>query len=329
MSARPELSRREFLATGASAGAGLVIAFYLPPAAADLGAAADGSAAPFTPNAWITIDAQGGVTLTLDKSEMGQGVHTGMAMILAEELELEWSAVRLAPVPENPAAWHRRMSTGGSTSIRGTWPALRKAGAQGRAMLIGGAAETWGVTPAVCRAERGTVLHEASGRRLPYGRLVDRAAALPVPDDPPLKDPKDFRLLGTRARRLDTPVKVNGAAQFGIDVRVPGMLVASIARSPVFGGTVKRVDAAKARAVPGVRHVIELPGHTAPSTNGEWQTRTESGVAVVAGTYWQAVQGRRALAVQWDDGPSASWSSAGISATLARLAEQSGVVART
>ena len=325
MTARVDLSRREFLASGATAGAGLVIAFYLPGSAA-LAAAPAG---PLAPNAWLSIGTDGVTTLVLDKSEMGQGTHTGLAMILAEELEVDWASVKLAPVPENPAAWHRRMSTGGSTAVRGSWAALRKAGAQGREMLIRAAAGTWGVDPGTCRAERGAVVHGASRRRLPYGQLVEKAAALPVPADPPLKDPADFRLLGTRVRRLDTPVKVNGSAQFGIDVKVPGMLVASVLRSPVFGGKVKRVDAAKAKAMPGVRHVVELPGNTEPAkAGGPQQTRTESAVAVVADGYWQAVQGREALQVEWDEGPNASLSSAGISATFARLAEQPGVVAK-
>jgi isoquinoline 1-oxidoreductase subunit beta len=323
MTARTDVSRRDFLKTGATAGAGLVIAIYLPHADA-----LEAVAAPLAPNAWLSIGVDGVATLVLDKSEMGQGTHTGMAMILAEELEVEWSSVRLAPVPDNPAGWHRGMSTGGSTAIHRSWDALRKAGAQARALLIRAAADTWSVDAAACHAERGTVVHRASGRRLPYGRLVERAAALPVPADPPLKDPKDFRLLGTRVRRLDTPGKTDGTVQYGIDVKVPGMLVASVLRSPVFGGKVKRVDAAKARAVPGVRHVVELPDNTAPSTNGQWQSRTESAVAVVADTYWQAVQGREALIVEWEDGPNAALSSAQINATFVQLAGQPGVVAR-
>lgn len=326
MGAHVEVSRREFLTTGATAGAGLVLAFYLPP---DVAAAAADAAGPFTPNAWITIGTDGAVTLTVDKSEMGQGTHTGLAMILAEELEVEWTSVKLGPVPENAAAWERRMSTGGSTSIHTSWDRLRKAGAAAREMLIRAAAETWRVEAAACRAERGAVVHSASRRRLAYGRLASRAAMLPVPSEPPLKDPKDFRLLGTRAPRLDTPPKVTGSAVFGIDVKVPGMLVASIARSPVFGGTVKRVDASRAKAMPGVRHVVELERHVAPATNGAWQARTESGVAVVADTYWQAVEGRRALDIEWDEGANATLDSAGIGAALARLAERPGVVARS
>lgn len=322
MTAPREVTRREFLATGATAGASLVIAFYLP------GTTRLAAAAPFAPNAWLSIATDGIATLVLDKTEMGQGTHTGLAMILAEELEIEWTSVRLGPMPENPAAWHRRMSTGGSTGIRTSWDALRKAGAQARAMLIRAAADTWGVDPAACRAERGAVV-DGRNRRLPYGRLVERAASLPVPADPPLKNPAEFRILGTRVRRLDTPAKVNGTAQFGIDVRVPGMLVASVLRSPVFGGKVKRVDAAKAKAVPGVRHVVELPGNTAPARQGvPQQTRTESAVAVVADSYWQAALGRQALEVEWDEGPNAALSSAAISATMARLAEQPGIVAR-
>src|SRR5438128_12311056 len=212
------ISRREFVANSA----GLVISFYLP---AGPGAAPGLAAAPplFVPNAWLRIGTDGIVTLTVDKSEMGQGSQTGLAMILAEELEADWSAVRLGPMPENPAGWSRTMRTGGSNAIRGSWEPLRKAGAAAREMLLRAAAETWGVDKGECRAEKGAVVHAASGRRLSYGRLVTRAATLPVPppSDAPLKDPKDFRLLGTRVRRLDTPAKVGGSAASGIDVKVP------------------------------------------------------------------------------------------------------------
>src|SRR5437667_5967535 len=168
------LSRRDFVETAA----GLVIAFHLPRDLAGPRAAAKG---PFAPNAWIRIDTDGIVTLTLDRSEMGQGSQTGLAMILAEELEADWSAVRLGPMPENPAGWSRTMRTGGSNAIRGSWEPLRKAGAAAREMLLRAAAETWGVDKGECRAEKGAVVHAASGRRLSYGRLVTRAAALPVP----------------------------------------------------------------------------------------------------------------------------------------------------
>src|SRR5438067_2876825 len=243
------LSRRQFLETSA----GLVIAFYLPPRARTASAATD-----FSPNAWPRNGSDGIVTLTVDKSEMRQGSQTGLAMILAEELDADWSTVRLGPVPENPAGWSRRMSTGGSTAIRTSWEPLRKAGAAAREMLLDAAASTWDVDRASCRAERGAVVHASSKRRLTYGKLVAKATQLPVPKDPPLKDPKDFRLLGTRTPRLDTPAKVDGSAVFGIDVKVPGMLIASIERCPVFGGTLKSYDATKAKAVPGVRAVVEI-----------------------------------------------------------------------
>src|SRR5216110_2780797 len=313
------ISRREFVGTSAS----LVIAFYLPPRARAASTAAD-----FSPNAWLRVSADGLVTLTVDKSEMGQGSQTGLAMILAEELDADWSTVRLGPVPENPAGWSRRMSTGGSTAIRTSWEPLRKAGAAAREMLLDAAASTWDVAPASCRAERGAVVHGPTKRRLTYGKLAAKAAKLPVPKDPPLKDAKDFRLLGTRVPRLDTPAKVDGSAVFGIDVKVPGMLIASIERCPVFGGTLKWYDATKAKAVPGVRAVVALEPSPWTGTAGAWAAGCAAGVAVVADTYWQAVTGRRALEIQWDEGDAASLDSDGIRAEFVKRAEQPGVEAR-
>jgi isoquinoline 1-oxidoreductase beta subunit len=220
------------------------------------------------------------------------------------------------------------MSTGGSRAIRTSWEPLRKAGAAAREMLIDAAASTWDVARASCRAERGAVVHAASKRRLSYGKLVAKAAGRAVPKDPPLKDPKDFRLLGTRVPRLDTPAKVDGSAQFGIDVKVPGMLVASIERCPVFGGTLKSYDATRAKAVPGVRAVVALEPSPWTGTNGAWAAGCAAGVAVVADTYWQAVTGRRALEIQWDEGLAASLDSDGIRAQFVKLAEQPGVEAR-
>jgi len=316
------LSRRDFVATSA----GLVIAFRLP--SRSLPAELDD--ATFSPNAWIRIASDGSVTLTVDKSEMGQGSQTGLAMILAEELEADWSRVRLGPVPENAAGWSRRMSTGGSTAIRTSWEPLRKAGAAAREMLLDAAASTWDVDRASCRAERGVVVHSASKRRLTYGKLVAKAAQLPIPKDAPLKDPKDFRLLGTRVPRLDTPAKVDGSAVFGIDVKVPGMLIASIERCPVFGGKLKSYDATKAKAVPGVRAVVALEPSpwTGTGASAPWAAGCAAGVAVVADTYWQAVTGRRALEIQWDEGEAASLDSDGIRAQFVKLADQPGVEAR-
>src|SRR5689334_11940764 len=313
------LSRREFIETSA----GLVIAFHLSPRARAASTATD-----FSPNAWLRVSSDGLVTLTVDKSEMGQGSQTGLAMILAEELEADWSSVRLGPMPENPAGWSRTMRTGGSAAIRTSWEPLRKAGAAAREMLIDAAASTWNVDRTSCRAERGAVVHGASNRRLTYGTLVAKAATLPVPKDPPLKDPKDFRLLGTRVPRLDTPAKVDGSAVFGIDVKVPGMLVASIERCPVFGGTLKSYDATKAKAVPGVRAVVALDPSPWTGTTGAWAAGCAAGVAVVADTYWQAVTGRRALGIQWDEGAAASLDSDGIRTQFVKLADQPGVEAR-
>src|SRR2546429_793622 len=309
------ISRRESVGTSA----GLVIGFHLPPRARAASPDAD-----FAPNAWLRIGSDGIVTLTVDKSEMGQGSQTGLAMILAEELDADWSTVRLGPVPENPAAWSRRMSTGGSTAIRTSWEPLRKAGAAAREMLLDAAASTWDVDRASCRAERSAVVHASSKRRLTYGKLVAKAAQLPVPKDPPLKDPKDFRLLGTRTPRLDTPAKVDGSAVFGIDVKVPSMLIASIERCPVFGGTLKSYDATKAKAVPGVRAVVALEPSPWTGTAGAWAAGCAAGVAVVANTYWHAVTGRKALQVEWNDGAAASLDSEGIRADFIKRAEQAG-----
>ena len=317
------ITRREFVQTSA----GLVISFYLPGRPV---AARAPTAAPFAPNAWLRIGTDGIITLTLDKSEMGQGSQTGLALILAEELEADWSTVRLGPLPENPAAWSRTMRTGGSNAIRSSWEPLRKAGATAREMLVTAAAQTWQVDRATCRAEQGAVIHVPTGRRLRYGTLAARAAALPVPSEAPLKDPKDFRLVGTRVTRLDTPGKVDGSAVFGIDVKVPEMLVASIERSPVLGGRVKRFDADRAKAMPGVRHVVELEASSwMSSKGGGWAAGCAAGVAVVADTYWQAVEARRALVIEWDEGEASTLDSASIRAQLVALAERSGVVAQT
>src|SRR2546429_4872362 len=279
----PPPTRREFLETTT----GLVIAFALP-----WRVQTAAGPAPFAPNAWLRIGADGIVTLTIDRSEMGQGSQTGLALILAEELEADWSTIRLGPMPENPAGWSRIMRTGGSNAIRSSWEPLRKAGATAREMLVTAAAETWKVDRATCRAEQGVVIHVPSRRRLPYGTLAARAASLPVPTDVPLKDPKDFRLVGTRVKRLDTPGKVDGSAQFGIDVKVPGMLIASIERSPVLGGRVKRFNADRAKAMPGVRHVVALEPGSWMGANGAWAAGCAAGVAVVADTYWQAPAAR-------------------------------------
>jgi isoquinoline 1-oxidoreductase beta subunit len=310
------MERRAFLHVSGTIGAGLVIGFRIPDRH---------GVVPFAPNAWLQVDTDGTVTVTTDKSEMGEGNHTALAMIAAEELDADWSKVKVGAVPVNPAGWSRRMSTGGSTSVRTSWDILRKAGASARAMLVAAAAQTWGVAAAACSTRNGVVTH--ANHRLTYGELAQKAATIPVPENPPLKDPKDFRLLGTRVARLDTPSKVNGTAQFGIDVRMPGMLVASVERSPVFGGKVKSFDATAAKAVAGVRHVVQLDGTPWTGTNGAWAVGTESGVAVVADTYWQAVQGRQALKITWDEGSNAALGD--IPGKLAARDGEVGVTAKT
>ncbi len=311
MSTPTQVTRRAFLETAGAAGAGLVISFYLPSGLRFRSP----TAGPFAPNAWLRIGEDESVLVIVDRSEMGQGVTTALPMLLAEELEADWSRIRIEFAPADKVYTNPMFGmqgTGGSTSVRAAYTPLRKAGAAARELLVAAAAQTWGVEKAECRAERGAVVHARSKRRLTYGKLVTKAATLGAPPDVPLKDPKDWKILGTRVRRLDTPPKVDGSAQFGIDVKVPGMLVAVVARSPVFGGKVTSFDAAKAKAVPGVRQVVQI----------------SSGVAVVADGYWPAKKGRDALAITWDEGPTASVSSATIAQLFGQRAEQAGAVAR-
>src|SRR2546425_7234812 len=311
MSAHTEVTRREFLETAGAAGAGLVIAFHLPSGSRFRTAAA----APLAPNAWLRIGADESVLVIVDRSEMGQGVATALPMLLAEELDADWSNIKIEFAPADKAYTNPMFGmqgTGGSTSVRAAYTPLRKAGAAAREMLVAAAAETWGVDKATCHADKGAVIHAPSKRRLTYGKLVAKAGTLPAPPAAPLKDPKDWKILGTRVRPPDTPPKVDGSAQFGIDVKAPGMLVAVIARSPVFGGKVKSFDATNAKAVPGVKHVVQI----------------STGVAVVADGYWSAKKGRDALTVTWDEGPTASASSVSISQLFGQRAEQAGAVAR-
>ncbi len=310
MSAIINASRRDFLKGSALAGGGLLIGFTLPGAARFAHAAAE-----FKPNAFIRITADNRVTVICGLSEMGQGVHTAIPMLVAEELDADWSKIKVeqAPVDQafnNPA--FGMQATGGSTSVRGHWEPMRKAGAAARAMLVAAAADRWKAEAADCRTEQGMVVHK-SGRKLSYGQLADAAAKQAVPAEVKLKDAKNFRLLGKAAKRLDTPPKVNGTAKFGLDVRLPGMLTAVMARPPVPGGKVASLDDSKARAMSGVKQVIQLP----------------SGVAVLADGYWAAKQGRDALSIKWDDGANAALSSEGVSKMLAEAAAKGGALARS
>ncbi len=308
MATRMEFTRREFLQATAVAGTGLVIGFTLP------SCARPPEGPPLEPNAWLRIGTDESVLVIVDRSEMGQGVATSLPMLLAEELEADWSKIRIEFAPADPAynnLLFGMQATGGSSSIRAAYTALRQAGAAAREVLIAAAAQTWGVDPSECHAEKGVVLH-SGGRHLSYGRLVATAKTLPGPADPPLKDARDWKILGTRVARLDTPLKVDGSAGFGIDVTVPGMLIAVVARCPVFGGKVASFDGAAAEAAPGVRHVVQI----------------SSGIAVVADGYWPAKTGRDALKVEWSEGPTAAVSSASISKLFTDGAARAGVRAR-
>lgn len=292
-------TRRDFLTTVSAAGTGLLIGFRLPRhlAAAQRAFIGEGDL-----NAWIRIGSDEQVTLFVSESEMGQGVLTSLPMILAEELDVDWSRVR----SEHALADQRygNQSTGGSSSVRGDYETLRKAGAAARQLLIAAAAAEWGVPAAECATEPGVVIHAKTRRRASYGRLAVRASTLTAPADPPLKDQKDFRIVGKPTKRLDTPAKVRGRAIYGIDVRLPGMLVAQVAHCPVFGGKVARFDPTPALRVPGVRRVVEIT----------------SGVAVVAEDFWSAKKGRDALDIHWDAGAGAELSSERIAARLRELA---------
>jgi len=302
------MERRAFLQTAGGAGAALVIGFRIP-------TRGEQEPAPFAPNAWLRIGADDSVLVIVDRSEMGQGVATSLPMLLAEELEADWTKVQIEFAPADKAYINPLFGlqgTGGSSSIRAAWTPLRKAGAAAREVLIAAAAQRWGVKATECHAERGAVVHAKSKRRLRYGQLATRAATLPVPTDVPLKDRKDWHIAGKPTKRLDTPSKTNGRAKFGIDTWVPGLRVAVVARSPVFGGKVKSFDATAAKAVEGVHTVVQI----------------SSGIAVVASGYWPAKLGRDALKVEWDEGPGATVSSASISQLFAERAGQSGAVAR-
>ncbi|CAO3358953.1 molybdopterin cofactor-binding domain-containing protein [Azospirillum palustre] len=263
----------------------------------------------FAPGGFIRIGRDNSITLIVPSVEMGQGIYTGEAMLIAEELEVGLDQVKVVPAPPNEELYQQPLlksqSTGGSTSIRGAWVPLRQAGAAARGMLIGAAAAQWGVDPADCTAERAVITHRPTGRTVTYGEVVEEASKQPVPKDPPLKDPKDFRLIGQSVRRVETPSKVDGTAIFGIDIRVPGMKVATVTACPVFGGKLAAVDDKAARAIPGVRDVV----------------RIDDAVAVIGDHFWAAKQGMEALDISWDYGANAGVSSAAIRADLKAKSE--------
>lgn len=278
------MDRRDFLKLGAVAGGGLLLAIYLPvPASAAVDASV--GTAPFAPNAFLRIAPDGIVTITVAKSDMGQGVRTALPMIVAEELDADWSSVRIEQADAHPDRYGRMMTVG-STSVRnGAWLPLRRAGAAAREMLVAAAAERWGVAADALVTEGGRVRHAPSGRSATYGELADAAAARPVPAQPRLKDPAAFRLVGTSPPQFDALEKVTGRAGYGIDARPAGLKFATVVHPPVFGSRVQSYDASKALAVPGVRQVVQLT----------------AGVAVVADHTWAAMQGARALEIRYEN----------------------------
>lgn len=310
---RKGFSRRTFLVTSAAAGGGLLLGVYLP---RSIGAKAQVADGIFAPNAFLRIRPDDSITLIMPQVEMGQGTYTSMSMLIAEELEVDLVKVILEAAPPSDKLYANPLLgfqvTGGSTSVPGFWEPLRRAGATARVMLIQAAAVQWSVDPASCRAEKGEVV-SPTGQRLNYGALVDAAAKLPVPDKVALKDPKDFTLIGTPAKRLDTPEKVNGKAKFGIDAMIPGMKFATVAACPVFGGKLKSVNDSKAMAIKGVHQVV----------------RIDNAVAVVGDHMWAAMQGLAALDIEWDEGPNANVSTESIVEQMARASQHDGVVARS
>ncbi|MCQ4325575.1 aldehyde dehydrogenase [Stutzerimonas stutzeri] len=308
------LSRRGFLKASAAVGGGLLISFTLPDLMRGAQAAEAGS---FAPNAYVRIDHEGRIFLTIQPVEMGQGTYTSMPALIAEELEVGLDQVTIEHAPADDRRYANPMLgfqvTGGSTSVPANWTPLREAGAAARMLLVAAAAQRWGVPADACQAQRGEVLHPASGRRLGYGELVDAAAKLPLPETLPLKEPKDFKLIGTPAKRTDSPDKVNGKALFGIDVRPEGMKVAAIMLCPVVGGSLDSVDPAPAMAVRGVHQVL----------------RTDNSVAVVAEHMGAARKGLAALQIEWNGGANAQVSSAQMLEEIKAASRQPGALARS
>ncbi len=310
---------RRVLLTGSLAG-GFLLAFHLPLRALTPNEPVqppDDTSGKFAPNAFIRIDNAGDTTLVMPQVEMGQGIYTAVAMILAEELDADFAKVTLEHAPPNEKLYANPafgvQATGGSTSVRAFWKPLRQAGATARAMLVQAAAQQWQVEPASCTASNGEVTHKESGRKLSYGALATSAGSQTPPKDVPLKDPKDFVLIGKPLKRLDTPDKVNGKTVYGIDAIVPEMKFATLAACPVFGGKVRKVDDGAARKIPGVQKIVVL----------------DDLVAVVGDHMWAAKKGLDALVIDWDEGPNAHLSSNDIWRDLRAASEKDGVVAKS
>ncbi|HZS48155.1 MAG TPA: molybdopterin cofactor-binding domain-containing protein [Blastocatellia bacterium] len=317
MTDRIILNRRSFLKISATAAGGLLIATHFK-----TNVVSGDALETFTPNAFVRIDADDTITIWFKCSEIGQNVKTSMSVIIADELEANWNKVKVVQADLNPKLYGAQGS-GGSDNITSQWEQLRQVGAMGREILIAAAAQTWSVPADNCVARNSEVIHQSSGRKLSYGALVGTAAKMPVPKtEPKLKDSKDFRLIGANLTGVDNLPIATGKPLFGIDVRVPGMLRASIERCPAFNGKVASVDSSKALAVPGVRNVIKIDGRDNP-------TEMMSGVAVVADSTWAAMKGREALSVTWDEGPVKSESTSGLLKQFRELSAKPGKVLRT
>lgn len=294
------MNRREFVAAGVAAGAGLVVGFYLPHGAKS-------SQQVFSPNAYLRITPENKITIVVARSEMGQGVRTALPMILAEELEADWKQIEIEQA--GASTLYGDQTTGGSASVRTTWDPMRRAGAAAREMLISAAALTWGVPRSSCAAQNGNILHGASKRQLSYGELALKAAALPIPTDVPLKQSKDYKIVGQRLARVDTPSKVKGEAVFGIDFRMPGMKYAVLSRCPTIGGKLQSFDDKESKKIAGVSYAGKIG---------------DSAVAVVADSVWGAMEGRRLLNVNWDDGPNKDLNTAAAMESLKQAAAKKG-----
>src|ERR1700728_2897379 len=313
MTAAARMKRRDFLKTGAAIGGGLLLNLYVPDWAP--ARAAQASSKPVALNAFVHISSNDWVTVISNHSEMGQGIYTSLPMLIAEELEADRSKIRVESSPVAAVYNHTVfgiMMTGGSTTTNSEYDRFRKMGAMARVMLIDAAAQGWGVDPQSCHAEKGFAVHAASKRRASFGSLAEAASKLEPPKDVALKDPKDFTIIGKPVHRLDTPSKTNGTAQFGLDVYIPGMLTAVVARAPVFGGKVVSYNADGATAIPGVVNFVQVP----------------SGVAVIAKGFWPAKLGREKLEITWDDGPGAAISTVAMRENFSALSKPPGAVAR-
>jgi isoquinoline 1-oxidoreductase subunit beta len=304
------LDRRQLLKIGGLAASGLVVGFYLPERWSLAFARAAG---PFAPNAFVRISPDGATTVIVNKSEMGQGIHTTLAMLVGEELDCDWSRIRVEPAPVEPEYYDpvmREYRTDGSTSVMSSWEPFRQAGATARHLLVAAAAKSWSVDAKSLRTEGGRVYHDATGRSASYGELAPMAATLPVPFDVPLKSPTEFKILGTDVRRLEGRDKVTGAARYGLDIQLPGMLTAVVSHPPVFGGRLKSFRAERALALRGVVKVKEV----------------STGLAVIAKDFWSARTGRDTLEVLWDDGPNADLSTEAIRRQYRKLTEEPGLL---